>query len=50
MWIVAGYWKLHDGFGLDIDNVKPLYGFHIAEQFAWNFYSSLKNLWKWCKN
>lgn len=37
-------WKLHDKFGVSVDNIIPLYCFNIAQQLAWDFYASLENL------
>ncbi len=45
-WIVAGHWKLHGGFALGIDNIKPLYCFNIAKLMGCKLYTPFENFCK----
>lgn len=45
-WIVTGHWELHGRLALHVDNVMPLYCFHVAQLLAGELDSSVENLCK----
>lgn len=45
-WVVTGHWELHGWLALHVDDVIPLYRFHVAQLLTWEPNSSVQNLCK----